>query len=746
MALLCAIAWFGPATSAENNPPATGPIAGHSFHGDAFNEGPRQKAYLMQGTGRIRFPVTTSSREAQAFFEQGIGQLHGFWYFEAERSFRQAATLDPDLAMAYWGMALANINNDERAKKFIEEAAKRKEQASAREKAWIAAWENHYAAGERKKEEQLSELIKALEKIVFDYPDDLEAKAFLAMTIVWRSPSITSRQAVESLIAQVLAREPMHPVHHFRIHLWDYEAPERALQSAALCGQTAPAIAHMWHMPGHIFSALHRYADAAWQQEASARVDHAQMMRDRLMPEQIHNYTHNNGWLVENLDYTGRVHDAVDLAKNMVELPRLIGHAKPDSTENSYASEWSSYARGRSHLMGLLLRYEQWDELLRLAATRLLVPGSTTREKVEYYRATGIAHHARGDEQSAKQAVASLESLLKEEARTVAESKPEKETSKPGTPEEQPDQRLQPIETAIAELKAHIALREGPSASELALDVLAKTANFPKAWLARLQYQAGKTAVAEETAREAVKDGPGQTHPLATYIDILRRNGKTELAREQFGELRKISAAIDLDIPAFKRLEPMAQDLGPGADWRLKPAPGKDIGRRPKLSELGPFRWSPSPAPAWSLPGLDGHRLSLADYRGRPILVIFYLGKGCVHCMQQLNAFAPVAGRFKEAGVELVAVSTDSVEGLAGTFEKSAAKEGFPFPFVSDHSLEVFKAYRAYDDFENTALHGTFLIDGTGRVRWQDISYEPFMETELLLEETQRLLRMQQPN
>src|SRR5437870_7703886 len=65
----------------------------HSLHGEIFNEGPRQKAYLMAGMPQISFPVTTKSEEAQRFFTQGVGQLHGFWYYEAERSFRQAAAL-----------------------------------------------------------------------------------------------------------------------------------------------------------------------------------------------------------------------------------------------------------------------------------------------------------------------------------------------------------------------------------------------------------------------------------------------------------------------------------------------------------------------------------------------------------------------------------------------------------------------------------------------------------------------------
>ncbi len=121
--------------------------AGHSQHGEVFNEGPRQKAYLMQGTGTIRFPVTSEHPQVQKFIEQGIGQVHGFWYFEAERSFRQAAMLDPDCAMAYWGMALANARNSKRAKGFIAEAVERKNMASEREVMYIEAVNGYLKTG-----------------------------------------------------------------------------------------------------------------------------------------------------------------------------------------------------------------------------------------------------------------------------------------------------------------------------------------------------------------------------------------------------------------------------------------------------------------------------------------------------------------------------------------------------------------------------------------------------------------------
>ena len=111
----------------ENEENTAGPLAGHSYHGEAFNEGPRQRAYLIPGMSNVDFPVTTKNEEAQKFFNQGVSALHGFWYLEAERAFRQVNKLDPDCAMAYWGMAMANFNNSKRSKVFMEEAQKRKE-------------------------------------------------------------------------------------------------------------------------------------------------------------------------------------------------------------------------------------------------------------------------------------------------------------------------------------------------------------------------------------------------------------------------------------------------------------------------------------------------------------------------------------------------------------------------------------------------------------------------------------------
>src|SRR5487761_653174 len=236
----------------DSKPAPAPPPAGHSLHGEVFNEGPRQRAYLLGGTGNVSMKITTRSPDAQKFFDQGLGQLHGFWYFEAERSFRQAAALDADCAMAYWGMALANRENEKRGKGFCDEAVKRKAQASPREAAWIQALTDFFAPGAdnkpRNNQERYRQYVKALERIIHEYPDEIEAKAFLALQI-WQNSShgipIASHEAVAALLREVHAANPMHPAHHYVIHLWDVEKPEWALKSASLCGQSAPGIAHM---------------------------------------------------------------------------------------------------------------------------------------------------------------------------------------------------------------------------------------------------------------------------------------------------------------------------------------------------------------------------------------------------------------------------------------------------------------------------------------------------------------------
>jgi peroxiredoxin/tetratricopeptide (TPR) repeat protein len=703
------------------------PLAGHSAHGAAYNEGPRQNAYLMGGTGDVSFPVSTDNDQAQAFFNQGIGQLHGFWYYEAERSFRRVAALDPSCAMAYWGMAAANHDNAERARQFLADALQRKDQASRRELLYIDALDRLLQDDERSDAERRRRYVRDLEQIIREFPEDVEAKAFLAVHL-WQSDGrgvpINSHQAVNSLLEEVFRVHPMHPAHHYRIHLWDREHPEQALASAARCGQSSPDIAHMWHMPGHIYSRLKRYEDAVFQQEASARVDHAHMMRDRVMPDQIGNYAHNNEWLIRNLIFLGHVDEALDLARNMLELPRHPQY-------NSFAKKGSCSCKyGRERLMQVLETFELWDQVVGLSETMYLEPTDQPREQARLWRLLGLAHYHRGESPRLQQCVARLEQLLEVVDADAACSE--------GEGDGDAKKKRAPFASALWELRGLQYLARGET--EEAISLLRKAEAAPRPRQALYEFLCGKHDEARRIAQQAGEPGKNEVPPLAVRVDLLQRMEAWSEAREAFESLRKVAGTADLDTPLLKRLAPLAARFEWPADWRLRPPHRDDIGERPGLATLGPFRWAPSPAPEWSLTDVDGNAISLSDFRGRPVVAIFYLGFGCLHCVEQLQAFAPRVGDFKTAGISLVGIGTDDSESLARAVRDFSPESRFPIPLVANPELDVFQAYRCFDDFEQMSLHGTFLIDSDGRIRWQDISYEPFEDVDFLLTEAQRLL------
>jgi peroxiredoxin len=745
--LLLCFAFTVSAARAEDQP-GSGPIEknpeGHSYHGAVFNEGPRQSARLMQGTGKVNFPVHSSKPLVQDFINQGVGQLHGFWFFEAERSFRQAASIDPDCAAAYWGMAMANVNNADRARQFIAEAVKRRDKADPRVQKYIDALDALLKA-DKKNREAARKYIKDLERIVYEYPDDIEAMAFIALHI-WQSREdglrIDSYLAVDSLIERVLQAEPMHPIHHYRIHLWDYEQPERALRSAALCGQSAPAVAHMWHMPGHIYSRLKRYNDAVWQQEASARTDHAQMMRDRLLPDQIHNFAHNNEWLIRDMIFTGQISEAVSLAKNMIELPRHPSY-------NGLDKDNSSASFGRARLFQVLAQAELWNELIALADTPYLEPTSDFGEQVKRERYLGRAYFRTGSMEAGKKIIHGLELRLcsvhddreREMAEAWTKAKADGANDKKAERAEKDvredyDRKLKSIERALDELNGYVALASHDF--ERALKLLDEAGERDQPLLARIHLQKGDAEQAVSLMNDYVEDNQQETIPLAHLVEVAWLAGKRDESREAFHKLREISSAIDLSAPPFARLSKIAHELGLADDWRIIKPPASDVGNRPPLESLGPFRWQPSQAPDFEVVDQDGKKVSLASFAGRPVIVIFYLGFGCLHCAEQLQAFAPQAEEFAAAGIELFAISSDSASGL----QKSLAGFGgdFPIRLAADEPLDVFKKYRVYDDFEHQPLHGIFLIDGKQRIRWQDISFKPFMDHQFLLKESMRLL------
>ena len=750
---------------------AADPLPGHSVHGEVFNEGPRQEAHLMAGTGAIAFPVTTESKAAQQFFTQGVGQLHGFWFFEAERSFRQAAKFDPNCAMAYWGMTMANANNDKRARGFLAKASALKDKASAKEKRWIEILEKFYREDKedkRDKKQRATDFIADLDALVVDYPDDVEAKAFLAWKIwhVKGEVPITSHMAVNALLDQVFAANPKHPAHHYRIHLWDNQKPAQALRSAAACGPAAPGIAHMWHMPGHTYSKLKRYDDAAWQQEASTRVDHAYMMQNLILPDQIHNYAHNEEWLVRTFNELGQFRKALFLAQSLIRNPRHPAY-------NTLDKSGCSATHGRNRLIETLVKWQQWDQLLAHADGPYLPAVIQPALEVPRLKALGLAHFAQANPDALGTVIDQLAKLDQKEAdkaqrdaakKPEAAAQPKEEIRKAVPAGATPAKKAaKPTEATPSKTAANKApAKPKPRASETALaELRALHAVLTKAEDAAAKLEAAKDldkVIAAEAwlrldkqdkAIELAKNFPQDLAGNSAKAVLLHRCGQIEEARKAFDLAHAAAFAMEDSLPAAKDLQRLAQAFGV-KKWKAAPPKRDDVGERPPLESLGPMFWQPPVAPSWTVTGMDGQTIQNGTTPDAPQLLVFYLGSECGHCVEQLNAIAKHYQAFVDAGIALHAISPQTPEAavaVRGKLQLGQGPKGLAkaddLPLFSDPGFAAFKAFRAFDDFEGDALHGVVLIDSKRRIRWIDTSYQPFMDIPFLLAEAKRQLQLE---
>ena len=164
--------------------------------------------------------------------------------------------------------------------------------------------------------------------------------------------------------------------------------------------------------------------------------------------------------------------------------------------------------------------------------------------------------------------------------------------------------------------------------------------------------------------------------------------------------------------------------------------------RLPGATEQGPAQWQPKQAKGFSLQAGYGGTRAFVPGNGKPTLLVFFLGFGCAHCVAQLKDLDPKAAAFRDAGIEVLSIGTDSYQEVLAAQQASVENGVDPLHFdvLCDPFGNVFKQWQVWDELQGEALHGTFLVDGAGRVLWRDISERPFEDSAWLLEECRRLL------
>ena len=279
---------------------------------------------LMNGVGTSLLKIKTSSEMAQKYFSQGVSQLHCFWDFEAYRSFKEATKLDSTAIMPYWGILhtilfIDNEEFDEEKKIAVEKLKELSENAEG--------YQALYSKGildyvETNKPEGY---IKQLENIVHQYPQDVDAKLFLALfNMSGYDEHMDPRKGTiysEYLLRDLLVSNPEnHGVHHYWIHQMENCCPEEAIASANKLAALAPESGHIVHMPGHIYYKLGDYKKAHDQFIEAMKVDSTYMANQNIKEIDNWNYIHNLNYLLANCAQDGRYKEGLYYANRLEKM------------------------------------------------------------------------------------------------------------------------------------------------------------------------------------------------------------------------------------------------------------------------------------------------------------------------------------------------------------------------------------------------------------------------------------------
>jgi tetratricopeptide (TPR) repeat protein len=228
--------------------------------------------------GKVSF-VASCSPSVRAPFNRAVALLHDFWYDEAQPQFERIAKIDPQCAMAHWGIAMSLFHQiwdrpDEHgmARGWTEMQAARSHPArTAREREYIAALGGFFSPDKRDYQMRIDEYAAAMAKLYSHYPRDIDAGAFYALSLLAAEApgdtSLTQEHKAMTVLNPLFAKYPDHPgVVHYIIHACDTPslAPD-GLAAAKHYGEIAATAPHAVHMPGHIFARL-----GMWQADIDA--------------------------------------------------------------------------------------------------------------------------------------------------------------------------------------------------------------------------------------------------------------------------------------------------------------------------------------------------------------------------------------------------------------------------------------------------------------------------------------------
>ena len=479
------------------------------------------------GVGKVNFP-TSCSAEAQAALDKGLALLHSFQYQESGQAFSDAAQGDGQCAMAYWGKAMSldhqlwdfpNAATLAEGRKDIEKAQKLGPQ-TPREREYIAAAFAFYQDDPKLTHTaRMQAYSTAMQKLHADNPQDVEAGAFYALSLVALAQNgvdeLPNRRKAIAILNPLFEREPNDPgLAHYLIHASDVpELAQEGLPAARVYAKIAPDSSHATHMPSHIFRRL-----GLWQEMIDSNI--AAMAAAAEATEQHRGDASYQFHAMDFLDY------AYLQAGEESKARRLIEEAKgvPGAGAEQLADHQALYAAVNA------IELHRWKE-----AASLGIPKERLTWQDTTYWARAIGSARTGDVNGARDDAQKLAEILK------AQAAHQKELGNQ-VPAQRVEQREVDGWIAYAEGKSDEAVADLRGAAEFEESDREDPVSMPaREMLADLllQLKRPKEALAEYQA--VLKDYPNRFDALYGAARASETAANHQQARDYYSQLVKIS-------------------------------------------------------------------------------------------------------------------------------------------------------------------------------------------------------------
>lgn len=479
---------------------------------------------LRQGIGAVHDPVSTSSSEAQAFYDQGVAYLHSYVPIEAVRSFHQALRLDPSLAMAYVGLtdAYLSLQAVPAAHEAFEKAQSLSSQVTGRERARITIWARRldYLDGGGDIQRYL-EYRRAIAQALAAYPDD--PWLWIERGIADESNAYAHGQNggpdTIAFYEKAIALSPDEFVaHHYLAHTFENLGfTEKALKQAGIYARMAPDIAHAQHMYGHELRRSGRTEEAIQQFLKAEKIENGYYLTENIPAQYDWHHAHNLYLLALCYQSLGQISAAEGAFREAFAQPAYTDLAEFDRRE------WPEFLLDRDRPKEAL---EASQDLIKSKSPLGRFAGHTLAGRA--FLAMDRLEDAKRESALAEEEVGKIPAGIVNSLPTVGLLHAEILLQ---------EKRWAEANGLIREIEQKISAVQGPDGWSEAL--------FDLESIAKAARKAGDWELAESTARRMVEHDPTYAGGYYALGRVAQHKGDAATAQQQFVRGDKLWSKAD---------------------------------------------------------------------------------------------------------------------------------------------------------------------------------------------------------